>query len=108
MSKAEKAPRPTHSAKRGKKEETPSIDTRAVSAYQQTLFVNLALNMSWQLAIVVVVPILVGYELDQHWHTSPWLTVVGVLIAALGFVWVMIKVVRIASVRSKETPGDNK
>jgi F0F1-type ATP synthase assembly protein I len=51
---------------------------------QRQLFMASALSMSWQLAIVVLVPIIGGHELDIHLKTSPFLTVVGFGVAALG------------------------
>ncbi len=43
-----------------------------------------ATNMSWQLAIVVLVPIIGGFELDKALDTLPALTVVGFFIAMAG------------------------
>jgi F0F1-type ATP synthase assembly protein I len=51
---------------------------------QRQLFLVSALTMSWQLAIVVLVPIIGGHELDIHLKTSPYLTIVGFGLAALG------------------------
>lgn len=50
------------------------------SKQRQTFFV-MALNMSWQLAIVVLVPIIGGAELDKHLGTGYALTMVGLLVA---------------------------
>lgn len=52
--------------------------------YQRGLFVSLALKMSWQLALVVVVPIVGGYKLDEYLHISLVWTIVGSGLAALG------------------------
>jgi F0F1-type ATP synthase assembly protein I len=48
------------------------------------LFIGAALDMSWQMAIVVLVPIIGGVELDKHWHTTPWLTISGFILAMFG------------------------
>jgi len=40
--------------------------------------------MTWQLAIVFVIPIVGGYLLDKHFHTTPWLTLAGFGVAAVG------------------------
>ena len=47
--------------------------------YQQARrdFFVAVLNMSWQLALVVLVPIVGGYQLDKTLGTSPLLTLVG-------------------------------
>lgn len=55
-----------------------------------------SLNMSWQLAIVVLVPILGGYELDKKLHTLPFLTIVGFVLAMAGMgfvVWRQLQLV---------------
>ncbi len=43
-----------------------------------------AMNMSWQLAVVVLVPIIGGFELDQKLDTLPALTIAGFFIAMAG------------------------
>lgn len=43
-----------------------------------------ALDMSWRLALAVLVPIIGGFELDQHLNTSPVLTIIGFLLAMAG------------------------
>lgn len=48
------------------------------------VFVTAALDMSWRLAIVVLVPIIGGFELDKDWHTSPVLSIIGFLLAGAG------------------------
>ncbi|MGH7234439.1 MAG: AtpZ/AtpI family protein [Candidatus Saccharimonadales bacterium] len=42
------------------------------------------------MAIVVLVPIIGGFELDKHLSTTPWLTITGFIIAMLG-TYVVIK-----------------
>lgn len=60
----------------------------------------MALNMTWQLALVVLIPIVGGYLLDQRLSTSPWLTLVGAALAAAGFAAVLYRVVAEAGRRS--------
>ncbi len=55
----------------------------------QNQFFSAALSMSWQLAAVVLVPIIGGYELDRRLHMLPLLTIVGFLIAMVGFAGVV-------------------
>lgn len=45
------------------------------------LFMSAALNMGWQLAVAVLVPVVGGYELDKALKTSPLLTILGLIIA---------------------------
>jgi F0F1-type ATP synthase assembly protein I len=52
-------------------------------------FTGMALDMSWKLAIVVLVPIIGGYEIDSHAGTTPVVTIIGFLLAMLGVGYVM-------------------
>ncbi len=47
-------------------------------------FIATAMSMSWQLAIIFLVPIIGGYELDLKLKTSPWLFLIGFIIAIVG------------------------
>lgn len=51
--------------------------------YRREFFVA-AMNMSWQLAVVVLVPVIGGFELDQKLDTLPALTIAGFFIAMAG------------------------
>lgn len=68
--------------------------------FQRNLFMSMALDMTWQLALVVIVPIVGGYALDQHYHRTPWLTVGGFAVAAIGVFGVLSRVVGEAEKRS--------
>lgn len=57
------------------------------------LFFVFALDMTWQLAIVVLVPIVGGYKLDGVFKTTPTLTIIGFVIAMVGTFLVMKRVV---------------
>ena len=54
-----------------------------------SVFVGMALDMTWRLAIVVLVPIIAGFKLDEKLHMSPLLTIVGFLLAMAGTAIVM-------------------
>lgn len=75
---------------------------------QRGLFLNMVLNMTWQLAIVVIIPIVGGYYLDQHFHLSPILTIAGALVALLGFSLVLWRVVKVAGVKAEAAARDTK
>lgn len=63
--------------------QTPTqVDQSYVAARKQ--FFAAAANMSWQLSIVVLVPIVGGFELDKKFNTLPALTIVGFIIAMAG------------------------
>jgi len=76
---APQASRPSGQAKREREvaTETPSIAKEGMAVSQ-------ALGLAWQLALVVIVPIVGGYILDQHYHKAPWLTLGGLFVAAVG------------------------
>jgi F0F1-type ATP synthase assembly protein I len=61
-----------------------------------------ALNMSWQLAIVVLVPIIAGYELDKKLGTVPSLTVLGFLLAMAGMALVVWRQMQLLNPENKE------
>jgi F0F1-type ATP synthase assembly protein I len=61
------------------------------------VFVSLALDMSWKLAIAVLVPIIGGFELDKVLKTTPLLSIVGFLVAMTGMGLVMWRMVQEAN-----------
>ncbi|HMH31253.1 MAG TPA: hypothetical protein VK534_02135 [Methylomirabilota bacterium] len=70
-----------------------------------SVFISQALDMSWRLAIVVLVPIIGGFELDKALDMSPLLTIVGFLIAMTGFgliLWQMMQEVSHIPITKKE------
>lgn len=48
-----------------------------------------ALNMSWQLAVVVLVPLIGGAKLDDVFDTAPALTILGFIVASAGLALVL-------------------
>lgn len=76
--------------------------------YQRNLFLVMAANMTWQLAIVVIVPVVGGFKLDEHFNSSPWLTLLGMVIAAAGMTLVLLRVVKQAAIRANHGPGSAK
>ena len=54
-------------------------------------FISASLSMSWQLALVVLIPILGGYKLDQKLNTSPLWVIVGFVVAMVGFFLIIYK-----------------
>ncbi len=43
-----------------------------------------ATNMSWQLAIVVLIPIICGFKIDEHFNSLPIGTIIGFILAMTG------------------------
>lgn len=79
----------------GKQESSSPPDSMEFK--QRSLFIVLAINMTWQLAIAVLLPLLGGYYLDQRLGTEPWLLIAGSVLAALGVVGVLVNIVRLAN-----------
>ena len=53
------------------------------------IFISAVIDMSWQLAIVVLVPIVGGYELDNHFHIKNLWMIVGFVVAIGGVIVVL-------------------
>jgi F0F1-type ATP synthase assembly protein I len=69
-------------------------------------FLISATNMSWQLAIVVLIPVVGGFKLDEHFKSSPILFIVGFGLAMLGMglvVWRQLQLLSPKIVASPET-----
>jgi F0F1-type ATP synthase assembly protein I len=63
---------------------TPPSDLSDRAAADRATFLAAATSMSWQLAIVVLVPILGGFKLDEVLDWSPVLTIAGFVLAMIG------------------------
>ena len=61
-----------------------------------SVFIGMALDMSWRLALVVLIPIIAGFKLDETFNTSPLLIIVGFLMAMGGVALVMWRTVQAA------------
>lgn len=57
----------------------------------------MAMDMSWRLAIVVIIPIVAGFKLDERFDTAPFLTILGFVLAITGIVLVLKRTVEEAS-----------
>lgn len=56
---------------------------------QGAVFVMAALDMTWRLVIVILVPVLGGYYLGQHFDANPALVILGFILAMIGMTVVM-------------------
>lgn len=61
--------------------------------YQRNLYMVMVLNMTWQLAAAVLIPVVGGHYLDQYFGTAPMLLIIGGVVALLGVVGVMMRIV---------------
>lgn len=102
MSKTAKpAPPPTTTKTTG----TDSIASSARNAQQQ--FLMAAAGMSWQLAIVVLVPVIGGFKLDEYLNTAPLCTAVGFVIAMIGMALVVWRQLQLFSPPIDKPKGGN-
>jgi F0F1-type ATP synthase assembly protein I len=88
------APQATPQTADNEKNYRPSVET---ASRQRNDFLALALNMSWQLAIVVVIPIVAGVYADKALGTSPLLLCVGLALALAGTVIVLWRTMQAAN-----------
>ncbi len=65
-------------------------------------FVGTSVNMGWQLALTVLVPVFIGIKLDGHFHSSPSYTLAALMVAATGAVIVVAHTVRQVNAESKK------
>lgn len=63
----------------------------------KSVFMTMALDMSWRLAVAVLVPIIGGFELDSKLGTTPLLTVLGFIIAMAAAALVMWRTLQVAN-----------
>ena len=56
-------------------------------------FIAVAMNMGWQLAGAVLIPVFIGTRLDGHFHTSPSYTLAALIIASLGAVMIIKNII---------------
>lgn len=69
----------------------------AKSAAARQQFLGAALNMSWQLAVAVLVPVLGGVELGKHLGSQTAWVLVGLVVALIGSGMVMRRAMQAAN-----------
>lgn len=84
MSKLAAQPTTPHSAKGGKGKTLSFAETSS----QRNQFLVMVLTMSWQLALAVLIPVVVGVQLDKALDTS-FITFIGLALAFIGSAVVM-------------------
>lgn len=55
----------------------------------QKLFIGTMLSVSWQMAVAVLVPTVLGYKLDAHFGTDPYITLAGLALAVVASVLII-------------------
>jgi predicted F0F1-ATPase subunit len=70
------------------------VEKLAASLTAKQQFMGSTLNMGWRLAFTVVVPIVGGVKLDDHFHSTPSWTITGLFLATAAgcaAVWATVK-----------------
>ncbi len=66
-----------------------AVGTNTPSGRSVTSSAAIALGMSWQLLVVIVLPLVGGHVLDGRTHMSPVWTVVGMVVSLVGTIVVV-------------------
>lgn len=72
----------------------PSAERLAAIADAKLQFLDSALNMSWQLAVTIIVPLIIGVKLDDHFHSAPSWTLGALFLAVFMACGVVVKTLR--------------
>jgi uncharacterized membrane protein YjfL (UPF0719 family) len=92
-----------------KKKTSPAVaekNEEPVTAEIRSTFFAAALSMGWQLAVVVVIPIVGGYYLDQRLHVAAAWEIAGFVLALLGFIVVVRR--QLLEFNEMTRPGEHK
>jgi F0F1-type ATP synthase assembly protein I len=63
-------------------------------ASAKQLFIGTTLNMSWRLALTVLIPTVAGVQLDRRFDSAPSLTLAGFFLAVAGAFMVVASTVK--------------
>ncbi len=94
MAETSVASKKTRNTKSAKDTSTDGIVKE--SSNQRNVFVSMALTMSWQLALVVLIPIFVGAKLDRSVGSGNTYTFIGLGVALIGSIAVMWRAMQTA------------
>lgn len=65
------------------------LDSRLAAFAARKQFLVSAASMGWQLAGVVLVPVIIGVKLDDRFNSTPSYTLAALVLATGGAVWVV-------------------
>jgi F0F1-type ATP synthase assembly protein I len=102
-SKTTKLAKTASPASQDKTQSAPSPKNTAL-----TIFAGAVLDLTWQMAIVVLVPVIGGYELDKRLGTSPLFIIIGFILALVGTYVIMKRMLTIYSQRTLSQPRGRK
>lgn len=75
---------------------------------QTSVFISMALDMTWRLAVVVLVPIIGGFYLDQWLNTTPVFSILGFVLAMGGIAIVFWQTLQTANSVEITKPAQTK
>ncbi len=78
------------------------LSLAAISAKQQ--FVSSAMNMGWQMAGMILIPVIIGVKLDDYFKSSPSYTLAALILAVGGSVYVVSNTIKQVN---KEQPNSS-
>ena len=90
--KQTKAPKLTPSP--SSKEKPRAVADKSIPT---TVFISMVLDMTWRLALVVLIPIILGVELDKHHKTHHAYLIAGFILATAGFIIVVFRSYKLAN-----------
>ncbi|HUP26332.1 MAG TPA: AtpZ/AtpI family protein [Candidatus Limnocylindrales bacterium] len=94
----------------GKTTNIDDVEQNLAALAAKRQFLAATSNMGWRLALTVVIPIVGGVKIDEHFKTAPSFTLLGVMLAAVAgcaAVWATIKEINQEQLRDepKKTNG---
>jgi F0F1-type ATP synthase assembly protein I len=87
-----KAPKLTPSPRKAK--QSPAV---VKDSNPSAVFISMALDMSWRLALVVLIPVVGGAYLDKHHKTGQIYLIIGFVLAVFGAGAVMYRSYKVAN-----------
>ena len=70
------------------------VEQKLATLVAKRQFLAATSNMGWRLALTVIIPIVGGVKIDEHFNTAPSFTLLGLMLAAVAgctAVWATIK-----------------
>ena len=62
------------------------------------VFISMVLDMSWRLALVFLIPVIAGVELDKHYHPSGDIyLIIGLILGVAGAIMVIYRTYKLAN-----------
>jgi F0F1-type ATP synthase assembly protein I len=72
----------------------PKRGNKTSGTEPQQFLVGSVVSMGWQLAVIVLVPLIGGNILDKRAGTLPWFTLLGLFIAMAGMIVVVSRALK--------------